>query len=93
MPKIFTMPLEASTTYRIKSNANANGITLVNDAGSAGGISVNGTAKTYINDTPVDSVPIIYAPGETQSIAMSEPGVELTIITDAGTTGKLLLVI
>lgn len=93
MPKIFTMPLEADKEYKINANTNAIGITLINDSGSAGGISVTGKAKVYINDEVVESQPIVYGPGEMQSIGVDAPGVELIINTAGATTGKLLIVI
>lgn len=93
MPKIFTMPLAASTSYRINANTSAIGVTLINNSTSTGGISVTGTAKAYINDAPVESAAIVYAPGEVQTIGIDAPGLELIISTDAGTTGKLLIVI
>ena len=88
--KLFTLNLTASQTYTFTNDASANGGVLVNDAGSTGSITIEGTAKITINGSLVSSQPIALNAGQYIVFGNVTP-LEFEIKTDAATTGKLML--
>lgn len=89
--KIFTMPLVAGN-YVIDDSTGASFISVSNDTGSGGNISVTGNENAIINGTSVASSAIVILPTEKQEFSSTTP-MGLTIVVATGATGKLILIV
>ena len=90
--KLFTQNLSASQTYTFTNEASANGGVLINDAGSTGNITIEGTAQIIVNGALTSSQPIAISAGQFIVFGNVTP-LEFVIKTDAATTGKIMLAI
>lgn len=88
--QLFTLNLDAAQSYEFTNESSANGGVLVNDAGSAGQIFIQGTANIVVNGNVTSSQPIPVTAGQFIVFGAITP-LSFTITTDAATTGKLML--